>query len=180
MGKQNPFQLDVVSVRLVRDAPIFSEQKIVNPESAIAVVGELLCEMDREVVCIINLKSDGTPINCNIASMGAINQAIVEPREIFKSAILSNAAAMIMVHNHPSGNLEPSKEDTMITDRILTLSAYMGIPLKDHVIVGGDNSSYFSFKEKELLKMPKVSLTQNYHYLNFGQSAMVAERGKSR
>ena len=52
MGKQNPFQLDVVSVRLVRDAPIFSEQKIVNPESAIAVVGELLCEMDREVVCI--------------------------------------------------------------------------------------------------------------------------------
>lgn len=99
MGKQNPFQLDVVSVRLVRDAPIFSEQKIVNPESAIAVVGELLCEMDREVVCIINLKSDGTPINCNIASMGAINQAIVEPREIFKSAILSNAAAMIMVHN---------------------------------------------------------------------------------
>ena len=62
--------------------------------------------------------------------MGAINQAIVEPREIFESAILSNAAAMIMVHNHPSGNLEPSKEDTMITDRILTLSAYMGIPLK--------------------------------------------------
>ena len=180
MGKQNPFQLDVVSVRLVRDAPIFSEQKIVNPESAIAVVGELLCEMDREVVCIINLKSDGTPINCNIASMGAINQAIVEPREIFKSAILSNAAAMIMVHNHPSGNLEPSKEDTMITDRILTLSAYMGIPLKDHVIVGGDNSRYFSFKEKELLKVPKVSLTQNYQYLNFGQSAMVAERGKSR
>ena len=45
MGKQNPFQLDVVSVRLVRDAPIFSEQKIVNPESAIAVVGELLCEI---------------------------------------------------------------------------------------------------------------------------------------
>ena len=83
-------------------------------------------------------------------------------------------------HFHPSGNLEPSKEDTMITDRILTLSAYMGIPLKDHVIVGGDNSSYFSFKEKELLKVPKVSLTQNYHYLNFGQSAMVAERGKSR
>lgn len=180
MGKQNPFQLDVVSVRLVRDAPIFSEQKIVNPESAIAVVGELLCEIDREVVCIINLKSDGSPINCNIASMGAINQAIVEPREIFKSAILSNAAAMIMVHNHPSGNLEPSKEDTMITDRILTLSAYMGIPLKDHVNVGGDNSRYFSFKEKELLKVPKVSLTQNYQYLNFGQSAMVAERGKSR
>lgn len=180
MEKQNPFQLDVVSVRLVRDAPIFSDIQIINPESAIAVVGELLCEMDREVVCIINLKSDGTPINCNFASMGAINQAIAEPREIFKSAVLSNAASMIMVHNHPSGNLEPSKEDTMITDRILKMSAYMGIPLIDHVIVGGDNTRYFSFKEKELLKTLKVSLTQNYHFLDFGNSAMVAERGKSR
>ena len=100
MGIQNPFQLDVVSVRLVRDAPLFSEQKITSPESAISVVGEFLCEMDREVVCVINLKSDGTPINCNFASMGAINQAIIEPRELFKSAILSNAATMIMVHNH--------------------------------------------------------------------------------
>ena len=68
MGKQNPFQLDVVSVRLVRDAPIFSEQKIVNPESAIAVVGELLCEMDREVVCIINLKSDACDVYGNSRS----------------------------------------------------------------------------------------------------------------
>lgn len=177
---QNPFQLDVVSVRLVRDAPIFSEQKITSPESAIAVVGGLLCEMDREVVCIINLKTDGTPINCNFASMGAVNQAIIEPRELFKSAILSNAAAMIMVHNHPSGNLEPSKDDTLITDRILKLSGLLGIPLTDHVIVGGDNSSYFSFKEKELLKMPKITLTQDYQHLDFGASAMVAERGRGR
>lgn len=180
MGIQNPFQLDVVSVRLVRDAPIFSNQKITSPESAIAVVGEFLCEMDREVVCIINMKSDGTPINCNFASMGAVNQAIVQPRELFKSAILSNAASMIMVHNHPSGNLEPSKDDTMITDRILKLSGLLGIPLIDHVIVGGDNNSYFSFKEKELLKMSKVTLTQNYQYLDFGVSAMVAEQGRSR
>lgn len=180
MGMQNPFQLEVVSVRMVRDAPVLSEQKITGPESAVSVVGELLCEMDREVVCIINLKSDGTPINCNFVSMGTINQSIVEPRELFKSAVLSNAAQMIMVHNHPSGNLEPSKEDTMITDRVLKLSALMGIPLADHVIVGGDNTRYFSFKEKELLKMPKISLTQNYQYLDFEESAMVAERGRSR
>ena len=68
----------------------------------------------------------------------------------------------------------------MITDRILKLSALIGIPLTDHVIVGGDNTRYFSFKEKELLKMPKISLTQNYQYLDFGESAMVAERGRSR
>lgn len=99
MEKQEPFQLDVVSIRLVRNAPLFSDRKITGPKDAVSLVGEMLCEMDREVVCVINLKSDGTPINCNFASMGAINQAVAEPRELFKSAILSNAAKMILVHN---------------------------------------------------------------------------------
>lgn len=180
MEKQEPFQLDVVSVRLVRSAPIFSDKKITNPKEAVSLVGELLCEMDREVVCVINLKADGTPINCNFASMGAIDQAIAEPRELFKSAILSNAATMILLHNHPSGTLEPSKEDTMMTDRLLKLSVLLGIPLIDHVIVGGDNSRYFSFKEKEMIDMPKINLTQNYHYLEFENRAMVAEPGRSR
>ncbi len=100
MEKQEPFQLDVVSIRLVKNAPLFSDRKITGPKDAVSLVGEMLCEMDREVVCVINLKSDGTPINCNFASMGAINQAVAEPRELFKSAILSNAAKMILVHNH--------------------------------------------------------------------------------
>lgn len=180
MERQEMFPLEVVSVRLVRDAPVYSDRKIAKPEDALAVVGEFLCEMDREMVCIINLKTDGTPINCNFVSMGAVNQAMAEPREIFKSAILSNAASIIMVHNHPSGNLEPSQNDTMITDRILKLSHWMGIPLIDHVIVGGDNTRYFSFKEKELLQMPKVMLTQNYNYLDFEDKAMVAEPGRGR
>lgn len=180
MEDQKAFQLDVVSIRLVRNAPIFSEQKITGPLEAVSLVGEMLCEMDREVVCIINLKSDGTPINCNFASMGAINLTVAEPRELFKSAILSNAARMIMVHNHLSGRLEPSKEDTMLTDRMLKLSGLLGIPLSDHIIVGGDNSSYFSFKEKGILTMPKITLTQNYHYLDFDERAIVAEPGRSR
>lgn len=161
MEKQEPFQLDVVSIRLVKNAPLFSDKKITNPQEAVSLVGEMLCEMDREVVCVINLKSDGTPINCNFASMGAINQAVAEPRELFKSAILSNAAKMILLHNHPSGRLEPSKEDTIMTDRILKLSVLLGIPLDDHIIVGGDNSRYFSFREKEILPMPSYMVKQN-------------------
>lgn len=180
MEKQEPFQLDVVSIRLVKNAPLFSDRKITGPKDAVSLVGEMLCEMDREVVCVINLKSDGTPINCNFASMGAINQAVAEPRELFKSAILSNAAKMILVHNHPSGRLEPSKEDTIMTDRILKLSCLLGIPLDDHVIVGGDNSRYFSFREKEIMTMPKISLTQDYHYIEFEERALVAEPGRSR
>lgn len=180
MQMPEPFQLDVVSVRLVKNAPLFSDKKITTPEDAVSLLGELLCEMDREVVCVINLKTDGTPINCNFASMGAISQAVAEPRELFKTAILSNAAKMMLVHNHPSGMLEPSKEDTILTDRMLKLTALLGIPLIDHVIVGGDNSRYFSFREKEMLAMPQINLTQNYQYLEFENRALVAEPGRSR
>ena len=177
---QEPFKLEVVSIRLVKDAPLFSDHKIISPADAVEVVGDFLCEIDREVMCIINLKSDGTPINCNIVSIGAVSQTIAEPRELFKASILSNAAKMIMVHNHPSGGLEPSKQDTMITDRMLKLTDLMGITLQDHVIVGGDNSQYFSFCEKGLLKHPDIYLSTDYKSLEFGKTAMVAEKGKAR
>ena len=177
---QEPFKLEVVSIRLVKDAPLFSDHKIISPADAVEVVGDFLCEIDREVMCIINLKSDGTPINCNIVSIGAVSQTIAEPRELFKASILSNAAKMIMVHNHPSGSLEPSKQDTMITDRMLKLTDLMGITLQDHVIVGGDNSQYFSFCEKGLLKHPDIYLSTDYKSLEFGKTAMVAEKGKAR
>ena len=174
------FHLDVVSVRLVRDAPLFSDRKICRPEDAVAVVGEVLGEMDREVLCVLNLKEDGTPINCNFASIGAINKAIAEPRELFKSAILSNAANMILVHNHPSGNVMPSKEDTMLTDRILKLTDLLGIPLLDHVIVGGNNRCYFSFHEKKMMERPKISVIQNYEQLEFKNQALAAEPKRGR
>lgn len=180
MQEQEPFKLEVVSVRLVKDAPLFSAHKVSAPADAIKVVGDFLCEMDREVLCVINLRADSTPINCSIVSIGAVNQTIAEPRELFKASILSNAAQMIIVHNHPSGNLEPSKQDTMLTDRMLKLTDLMGITLKDHVIVGGDNSQYFSFHEKGLLEHPKIYFSTDYKSLEFGNKPMVAEKGKAR
>lgn len=170
-------QLEVVSIRLVREAPIMSGHRIGCPEDAIAVVGDLLCGLDREVVCIINLKADGTPINCNFASMGAVDQSLVCPRELFKSSILSNAAAMIMVHNHPSGKLYPSKADTSLTDNMLKLCGMMGIALHDHVIIGGDNSCYFSFREKNMLCNPHFSGCTDYGRLQF-DAPVPAGRGR--
>lgn len=145
MPGKNPFKLDVVSVRLVKDAPLLSDHRIASPEDAVDVAGELMCDLDREVVCIINLKTDGTPINCHFASMGALDHAIVQPREMFKASILSNAAKIMVLHSHPSGNLSPSKEDCNMTDRLLRVADLLGIPIVDHIIVGGDNKEYFSF-----------------------------------
>ena len=177
---QSEFELDVVSVRLVKEAPLLSARKINSPEDAIEVVGEYLCEMDREVICVINLKGDNTPINCHFASMGAVNQAMAHPRELFKSSILSNAANMILVHNHPSSNLQPSNADTVLTDRMIQLTGLLGIPLLDHIIVGGDNREYFSFRAKGLLTNPTIILSTNYQTLEFSPTAMVADQGKTR
>ena len=105
MEAEKTYNLDMVSVRLVHDPPLLSDHKIKTAEDAVQVIGELLGEMDREVICIINLKSDGTPINGHIASVGAISQAVTTPREMLKAAILSNAASMIMLHCHPSGSV---------------------------------------------------------------------------
>lgn len=174
------FSLKVVSVRLVQDAPILSNHKITTPQEAVDVIGGMLCQMDREVACVLNLKTDGTPINCHFVSMGAIDQSIMHPRELFKASILSNAAGIIIFHNHPSGNCQPSIPDTAITDRMLKLTEMMGIPLIDHIIVGGDNKNYFSFKEKGLIKNPCIKYETKYEMLDFENRSMVAEQGKAR
>lgn len=179
MPKKNEFKLDVVSIRLVKDAPIFSDHKITTPQNAVDVIGKQLCEMDREVVCVINLKSDNTPINCHFASIGALNQSMAHPRELFKSSILSNAANMILVHCHPSGSLQPSKEDTALTDRMARLCSLIGIPLLDHIIVAGDNSQYFSYREKEILPNPNLKFSTDYMALDF-KSPVAAEEVKRR
>lgn len=159
-------QIEMAAVRLVKEAPLMSKKPILNPEDAVQVLGEYLCQMDREVICVINLRTDGMPINCSVCSMGAIDQAIAHPREIMKTAILSNAARIVMMHNHPSSNLNPSNDDTMITDRMVTVCEILGIPLLDHIIVGGDNSKYFSFREKGILPMKAVKLQSDYNKLN--------------
>ena len=176
--RKNPLNLDVVSVRLVKDAPLCSEHPITSPKDAVSLLGEYLCEMDREILCVINLRTDGKPINCHFASMGSLNESTAHPREIFKASILSNAASMMLMHNHPSGNLTPSKQDTMLTDRMLKSCELMGIPLIDHVIVGGDNTQYFSFKEKNMLEVPKIYPETDYHTLNI-TPVLVAD-GKAR
>lgn len=172
--EKSDFQLDVVSVRLVKDHPIYSPVKIKDPESAIKVMGEVMKELDREVLGIINLKTDGTPINCHIVSVGTLNGSLAEPREMIKASILSNAANMIMIHNHPSGELMPSRQDISITDRMSKVCNLVGIPLLDHVIVGGDNKDYFSFEKRGLVKfIPPVRYATDMEEIQLGK---VAER----
>ena len=175
----NDFSLDVVSIRLVKDAPIFSERPFTTPEEVAGVLGEVICQFDREVIAVVNLSSNLKPINVHFASVGALNEAMAHPRELLKASVLSNASQMLLMHNHPSGNLTPSKADTMMTDRMIKVCELMGIPLVDHIIVGGDNREFFSFKEKGMISNPSITLNTDYRNIDF-RSPLIAEQGKAR
>ena len=140
-------KLEQVAIRMVEQPPLYSKEPMNNPDAAIRVMNEFLSQVDRELFCIVNLQADLTPINMNIVSVGSLNEALINPREIFKSAILSNAHSMMLIHNHPSGNLTPSTSDIQTTARMQELGELMGISLVDHIITGR-NGNYYSFRDK--------------------------------
>lgn len=140
---------------MVRDAPLISEESIETPEDAIRLLGETFKDYDREVVGVVHLRNDNSPINMTIVSMGCLNQSIVHPREMMKAAFLSNASSILMFHNHPAGRLSPSKNDIAITNRMQQVCMMAGIPMLDHIILGKENY-YYSFREKGILPMEEV------------------------
>lgn len=150
-----------------------------NPDTAIRVMNEFLSQMDRELFCIVNLQADLTPINMNIVSVGSLNEALINPREIFKSAILSNAHSMMLIHNHPSGNLTPSTSDIQTTARMQELGELMGISLVDHIITGRDGN-YYSFRDKGEFPDSRVRYQEflktmaKFHNYSFNNTMLIA------
>ena len=142
------YELKQVRIYLKEATPLYSNEEINSPDSAIRVMSDALAGMDREYCCVVNLDSRHRPINFNIVSIGDANSAIVPIQNVFKSAIASSAAGIILLHNHPSGVLEPSREDTLITEKLIYAGKLMDINIVDHVIVGGTEGKYYSFKEE--------------------------------
>ena len=101
-------------------------------------------EEAQEVFGILVLNIKNKIVAVHEVSRGALNSSIVHPREVFKPAVLHNAAAIICFHNHPSGDTEPSKDDIEVTKRLVEAGKIMGIEVLDHIIVGDDK--YTSLK----------------------------------
>lgn len=141
-------ELKVVNIRLVKEPSLYSEKRLETPKAVIEFMAEEMAAYDREILCVLNLKSNCQVINMNIVSIGCINATIVSPREVFKSAILSNASGMIALHNHPSGSIRPSREDVRVTRQLIKGGRIMGIELMDHIIVGGASGEMYSFREE--------------------------------
>lgn len=150
-------ELKVVNIRLVKEPSLYSTKPIRNIEDVIEVMAEELKQYDREVLCILNLHTDGKVINMNIVSIGTINSTLISPREVFKSSILSNASSIIILHNHPSGSTTPSREDKLVTERLFKCSQLLGIPLLDHIIIGGTIGDRLSMKQEGMFESMELS-----------------------
>lgn len=143
-------KIDIVSVRLQLNGSLERREKISSPKEIAKIIKDFLEESDRESMVLACLDVKNQINNLSIISTGSLNSSIVHPREVFKAAILSNSASIIVAHNHPSGDIEPSKEDKNVTNRLQEAGKILGIELLDHIILGYDDK-YFSFKENWLI-----------------------------
>lgn len=139
-------QVDV-RLKLTDKESVFSREVIDTPEKAVSVLAPVLAELDREEVCVVNLDGKGRPINFSVVSIGSVNTSFVTGRELYNSAILSNAAAMIMLHNHPSSDLKFSMSDRNITEKMMYAGILLDIDFYDHIIVAGRTGELFSMRE---------------------------------
>lgn len=120
-----------------------------SPKDAEGVVAERLRYQEQEHFLVVLLNTKHHVLGVETVSVGGLSSSVVHPRDIFKSPVRRNAAAVILAHNHPSGDPTPSREDIDVTKRLAEAGKLLGIEVLDHIVVG--DNRYVSFREKSLL-----------------------------
>jgi len=144
-------RVNIISLKVVKESSVLYEgRKMSTPMEARKLLMPFFDGMDREKFLVIYLNVKNEPNAIHTVSIGCLNSSIVHPREVYKGALMSNAASVIFAHNHPSGNPEPSQNDKNMTERLVKAGEILGITTIDHLIIGGDGE-YFSFKEHDLI-----------------------------
>lgn len=135
--------------RILFQQKFLIDKKITSPEEIAELLIPLLKDEIKEKFMVICLNRANKIICKEVITIGTLDTSVVHPREVFKVAIDNNAASIIIAHNHPSGNPEPSNEDISITRKLVEAGKIMDIPVFDHIIIAGNN--YTSFVEKRLI-----------------------------
>jgi len=129
------------------------EQKdfdIKDPQSVVKAIRASIKDKAKEHFKLILLNARNKILGISTISIGSLNASIVHPREVFKDAIVHNAYSVVLAHNHPSGDPEPSEDDLTMTKRLIEAGKILGIEVLDHIIITKDG--YFSFKDRGLLR----------------------------
>lgn len=144
--------LDVINIQMIRERHLlYNGNRLTQPEQAAEAFCSFVGNPDREYFIAFLLDGKNRITSMHQVSQGSLNQSIVHPRETFKAAILANAAAVILAHNHPTGDLTPSSEDIAITRRLKEAGELLGVRVLDHIIIDTDTGNSGSFVEKGLM-----------------------------
>jgi DNA repair protein RadC len=143
--------ISVFRVSLIKERaiPYAHATHVLAPQQVYELVKEYLQGTDREHFIVLFLDSRSEVIGIHTVSIGTLTESLVHAREVFKGAILANAASVIVAHNHPSGEALASEADYSVTGKLKEAGRILGIPIEDHVIVGAEG--YFSFRQQGLL-----------------------------
>jgi DNA repair protein RadC len=137
-----------IGKRLNKVGP-YDKIKVTSPATIADVIMDEMRYLTKEHFRIAILDTKNQILSIENVSIGTLNASIVHPRDVFKIAIKKNANSIILIHNHPSGDITPSNEDINITNRLIDAGNLIGIKVLDHIIIG--DNRFFSFKEKSLI-----------------------------
>jgi len=147
-GKQLE-SISIVRVKLVKEkGAYYGAKSIRNPGELASVARRFLDNTDREVFLTINFSPANTINSIHVVTIGSLDRTVVHPREVFKAAILSNSSSIALVHNHPSGSLNPSPEDILITKKLVQCGEILDIKVMDHIIIADDQ--HLSFAQQKI------------------------------
>lgn len=132
---------------MIKEGSLLYKNRTVHcPQNGFDLMTQFLGNVDREHFIVMCLDSKNHPTALNVCHVGSLNSSLVHPREVFKPAILSNAASIMVGHNHPSGNSEPSEADFIMTKKLVAAGEILGIEVLDHIVMG--DKEFTSLKQE--------------------------------
>ena len=165
-------------LELIKEKTIILPNTIDSPKVLGESIAKEISIYDREMLFLINFNDNLKAINCSIVSIGSINTSIATVREVYKASLLSNASAIMLIHNHPSGYSNPSNNDLLITEQIAEVGKTLGIEVLDHYIAGEDG--FYSMKEKKNIAYSIDKINYTDKNLEITQVSVIAERNAKK
>ena len=177
MQQHNISEVDAISkvyVQLKTEGVMFSDTVIKTPEDAIQAIADNIRDMDREMLYAINLRADNTPINVFVAAIGNESGSLCSPSSLIRAAILSNATSMMLIHNHPSGDLRPSEVDVKFADKMIQICRLHDMDFLDSIIIAYGKKMYYSMCENERCNFYR----DNNEYVKEPEKLNFSKKGK--
>ncbi len=138
-----------IEISMVREVQISDSKYRCSEEIAESELAKDLIKSDREKLICLHLNTKNQIISFEVISIGSLTASIAHPREVYKSAILANAASVIFMHNHPSGDPQYSNDDLEVTRKLVKAGEILGINVLDHIVVA--QKGFFSFRQHNLI-----------------------------